>query len=392
MLVIVLVGLVPSVAQAAPSALDGLPPGWVAEIVPLPPGSRITSPPNHSLAIDDAGYPHFSYTEVNPNHDNWCLAYAYKDEAGWHTELVDCIDGDKNGSHASSLALDRNGIPHISYLDIDKGDLRYTYKQAGEWTRLVLDDGGSYRVGWSSSLVLDKHDNPHISYIELHNSGRFRLKYIYRDTSRQWWGTRVPDVEVWYGTSLCLAEDDSPYIGYQSPYGDYVGYVTKSTSWKKHPVGIGKGVSLAVTRHGDYDFSDLHMAYMVPGEGHFDGTLEYWFNLGGAETVDANAGGASYGAMLATDNEKRPHIVYSSIMGPGYWDYGLKYAYHNSSEWVIQQWSLTSARSPGPSLAMDAQGRPHIIYSDGGVLMYAYRQSALDRNVYLPCVARGSAR
>ena len=319
--------------------------------------------------------------------------HQIKNTARLFSELVDHIDSDGiTGSHASSLALDQNGNPNISYLDIVNGDLRFAFKQAGEWTRLVLDDGGSYRVGWSSSLVLDEHDNPHISYIELHNSGRFRLKYIYRDTSRQWWGTRVPDVEVWYGTSLCLGENGLLYIGYQSAYGDYVGYMTKSTGWSKHPVGTGKGVSLAVTRHGDYDFNDVHMAYMVPGEGHYDGTLAYWFNLSGAENVDANAGGATFHAMLATDTEKRPHIVYSPIVGPGYWDYGLKYAYHNGSEWIIQQWDLTSGQSPEPSLAMDAQGRPHIVYTDGDTLVYAYRQSALDQNVYLPYVAQGPAQ
>jgi len=62
-----------------------------------------------SLALDADGYPHISYHDAYPNYD---LKYAYQEASGWHIETV---DSEGHVGEYTCLALDGNGNPHISY-------------------------------------------------------------------------------------------------------------------------------------------------------------------------------------------------------------------------------------------------------------------------------------
>ena len=71
-----------------------------------------------SLALDGDGYPHISYYDWGNND----LKYAYQDAFGWHIETVDSEGG---VGRYSSLALDGDGYPHIGYFDETNDDLKY---------------------------------------------------------------------------------------------------------------------------------------------------------------------------------------------------------------------------------------------------------------------------
>jgi hypothetical protein len=60
-----------------------------------------------------------SYLDYN----DYDIRFAYCDGGDWSTFLVDGIDTDI--SSGTSIALDNNGIPHISYYDQTNGDLKY---------------------------------------------------------------------------------------------------------------------------------------------------------------------------------------------------------------------------------------------------------------------------
>jgi hypothetical protein len=73
----------------------------------------------------------------------------------------------------TSIALDSNSYPHISYLY--SNNLTYVYKDATGWYSQTVDSS-SNSVGAYTSLVLDSSDYPHICY--LGNNGN--LKYAQR--------------------------------------------------------------------------------------------------------------------------------------------------------------------------------------------------------------------
>ena len=101
-----------------------------------------------SISLDGNGYPHISY--------NGSLKYAYRDDVGWYIqEFGDCCS-----TGGSSIALDGDGYPHISYPTFgDFEGLKYTYKDTAGWhIRLVVSEIGDSS---STSLVLDKDEFPH---------------------------------------------------------------------------------------------------------------------------------------------------------------------------------------------------------------------------------------
>jgi hypothetical protein len=72
----------------------------------------------------------------------------------------------------TSLALDAQGNPRISYRNEADGDLNYASKNGAIWTTETLDASGD--VGQYTSLALDAQGNPRISYYDTTN---LDLKY-----------------------------------------------------------------------------------------------------------------------------------------------------------------------------------------------------------------------
>lgn len=107
-----------------------------------------------SLALDADDYPHISY--YDSTYDD--LKYAHFDGTDWHIETVD------SGwvGRFSSLALDPDGHPHISYWDQDNADLLYAFFDGTSWHVETVDTAGE--VGLYTSLALDTAGQPHISY------------------------------------------------------------------------------------------------------------------------------------------------------------------------------------------------------------------------------------
>ncbi len=74
------------------------------------------------------------------------------------------------------------------------------------------------------------------------------------------------------------------------------------------------------------------------------------------ETVDSIGGEAS----LAVDAQGRPHIAYA----PGFPHSDLRYAYYDGSSWITETVADVGLMGGYPSLALDSAGRPHISYYD----------------------------
>ena len=90
--------------------------------------------------MDSSQNPHISYASSGGN-----LKYASLQGSTWTTEVVD--DSTSYVGQYSSLALDTNGYPHISYYDGDTSDLKYAYYDGSNWHVEVVDNGGQTGLG-----------------------------------------------------------------------------------------------------------------------------------------------------------------------------------------------------------------------------------------------------
>jgi hypothetical protein len=166
-----------------------------------------------SLALDSAGHPHISYVEVEWGVGN--LRYASWDGSQWVLETVDGsghVGGSNNatGMARTSLKLDTDGNPHISYYDATDGDPKYAYKVNNDWHIETVSDSADV-MGQSNSLVLDSNGNPHISFC---NATKKSLMYA-RQTGAGW-EVQTVDTDGDVGTWAILALDrgDNPHISY----------------------------------------------------------------------------------------------------------------------------------------------------------------------------------
>jgi len=155
-----------------------------------------------SVKVDSVGRIHISYIDSV----NGFLKYAIKENDLWKIEVA---DDEGSVSNFTSLALDKEGNPYISYT-VDKRpnkpDLWLAKKVGGEWKVELVDTAAI--VGQFSSIVVDPHSNIYISY-----SAGSKLK-LAKNIQGVWDFELVDhDGTVQY-TSLSIDTDGMPHIAY----------------------------------------------------------------------------------------------------------------------------------------------------------------------------------
>ena len=141
-----------------------------------------------SIAVDSNDRPHISYVDVHRymNGSNYDLRYAtWNGSVGIHGQKVFNIQTVDNSGRVgvySSIAIDSNNNPHISYYDDANRNLKYATWNGSVWSIQTVDSTGN--VGMYCSIALDSSNNPHISYYDTTNRNlkyadveRFNLEY-----------------------------------------------------------------------------------------------------------------------------------------------------------------------------------------------------------------------
>jgi hypothetical protein len=326
---------------------------------------------SNSLALDAEGHPHISYVDWT----NKALKYAYYDGSNWIVETINGAGYIRGGD--TSLALDGQGRPHISYCTTEYGEgycleLRYAYYDGSAWVTETVD-GGNIGDGESSSLALDAEDRPHISY---HAGGG--LRYAYHDGTAWITETLESGHTVGGATSLVLDAAGRPRISYfqmgisgqlRYAYRDEQGWHVEHVYTTGHDA---RGNSLALDSAGRPRIS-------FQKAGPLFGGLSYAYLDGQAWHIeDLDGDVSSYtGAdcSLKLDAADRPHISYY-FLGSGYEPgFDLRYAHYDGTAWITETVDAGGDVGSYTSLALDSSGRPHISYYDAthGDLRYAYR-------------------
>ena len=308
-----------------------------------------------SLALDAQGNPCISYDEEsNPSRQK----FAKHTAAGWSIEFADTLT---NSEGVSSLRLDALGNPRIAYGSFTGQKLRYASKSGSTWTREIVDDGQS------PSLALTSLGEPRVAYTAFPG-----LKYASKSGSV--WTTELVDGSFVDGfTSIALDTLGTPYISYH--LGNFAGadlrFATKSSGpWTIETVDsdgdVGATSSIALDSQGtphiaytDWTNGDLKYATRTP----FGWVLE---------RVDA-LGFVGNRQSLAFDAQGIPHIAYEAGGSE------LRYASKVNGVWVLEKIDgAPNAWLIGPSLAMDAQGLPHLCYGDGIARTLRYGSEAVE--------------
>jgi hypothetical protein len=290
-----------------------------------------------SIAVDKNGHPHISYVAQGQ------LKYAFYNDMGLRVQTVE--SGNAWVSN-TSITVDSNGQPHIAY---QLGyDMKYAHWDGSSWVIEVIDDGGV--VGRYSSVALDMDNRAHIGYV-----GDGRIKYS------KWDGADwvIQNIDVGYGyISLALNSNGYPHISYAK--NDMVMHAFwQGTSWVTSTIDGGSNgfTSLAL------DSNDrVHVAY-----GSYD-YLKYAYTSESStawisQTVDVGVNGITR-IYMRLDAENHPHIVYTrqtSCLDPyGYSTNCLAYAYWDGMKWITQ--TLYSGDFFGTTLAIDSNNKPHVGY------------------------------
>lgn len=174
-----------------------------------------------SLALDSNGARHVSYQSGGT------LRYAVYTSTMWVTQTVDLkATGGFDAGLYSSIAMDGSDNPEISYAQYDTNlslpfpiHLKFAHRQAGIWQFAQPDTTNG--AGFFSSLKLDSQDDPYISYFD---SGLQSLKNAHWDGVS--WSDMVVDSPVTLDgyTSLAIGADDLPQIAYCDDRSETVKY------------------------------------------------------------------------------------------------------------------------------------------------------------------------
>jgi hypothetical protein len=359
--------------------------GWHIQTVDIKEdGSDVNVGVFTSLDLDEEGFPHITYatdpiayatTSINDLVDIYNLKYAYQDDSGWHIQTV---DSEGSAGRPNSMVLDKNGFPHISYMDQKDNTLKYAFQDQNGWNIQVV--AGGFHIG-SISLVLDLEGHPHVCYsLSSYKSGT--LYYGYMDVDG-WHIQAVDSGDVGYGPSLILDRDGFAHISYGADYAETLRYAFQDGGgWhiqtvlsETMDVGGGWKTSLALDENGN-----AHIIYL-DRKGELMIGEDYLYNLNYAirevdgwyiHTVDRE-GDVGFKASIALDENGYPHISYQYAYESDYYD--LRYAFKDDIGWHTETVDNDGQVGLHTSIGLDSDGHPHISYFDeiNSDLKYAYK-------------------
>jgi hypothetical protein len=325
-----------------------------------------------SLAINSQGYPSISF--FDDRYDR--LDYAYKDQSGWNIEPVGYDPLTYSGSIRAirpSLVMNNQDFPCISCYDEWGDTIKYAYKDSSGWH--IEQVAGVQDQDGQTSLALDSTGTPHISYYD----ANCHLSIAHRQPSGTW-VLEVVDGSAYVGqfNSLAIDSNNDLHVAYYDATNHLLKYMgTKDGVWESRivdtvgTVGIYRSLGCSLSlNHADY-----------PSISYYDSSTGYVklaysvVNLLGWNFATENVANykAEYGTSLALNSVGTPCIAFADSI-----TYRLKYSYTDISGWHTETVSTADVHfNDCPSLAIDNYDNPCISYFDYPNISDEYPQNYL---------------
>ncbi|MFQ6107313.1 MAG: CARDB domain-containing protein [Thermoplasmata archaeon] len=293
----------------------------------------------------------------------------------WATIRVD--DSEPNGWD-SSIAMDSNNLPHISYYGgkDGMGALKYAHYDGTLWN-ITYVDTGSPMMGVDTSLALDSTDRPHIAYFDKSNGD---LKYARLDGVVWVNETVESEGDVGYNPSLDMDSLDRPHIAYNNATSMTLRYAHwNGTSWVRETIDFTGDVGYP-QQFLELDSSDRpHVVYHASAVSP-NSSLRYahWNGSSWAiESVPIEEGyghGAEQSMSMALDSSDRPHISYVRHIGMVTTE--VRHIFWNGTEWIDELVTFFTYTDSVNSLELDSRDRPHIAFVYDEYLFYTYKDNS----------------
>jgi hypothetical protein len=173
--------------------------------------------------VDAAGNPHLSYSSQAGGE----LRYATLDSDKWNISIIDSrnlSEGAFNRGLGSSIILDRDGHPEISYYN--DAILKFARKIDGRWKTEIVDhvSGSSGWSGYKSTLLLDSHGIPYICYedagavkLATLNGNKWQIQLITAGGTQSRWPSMAMGSDDTFYIVFRDAEDDSLKMAFSNP-------------------------------------------------------------------------------------------------------------------------------------------------------------------------------
>ncbi len=276
-----------------------------------------------SLALASDDTPHVSFYDA----DNNRLMYAVKESGTWNVSVID--DSTSDLGQYSSIALDSADVPHISYYDDDDDDLKYATNKSGSWVCAIVDGcdealvsllginliSKNVNAGQYSSIAIDSQDCPRISYYaEEDESIRVAVYSTGEEstlTEAGWTAEAVETGDVGQHSALALDAQDGMHIS----YNDY------TAGSLKYAVQEGDATLVEISSiEAEAGFRQVVLRWETASEIHSAG-FNVYRSAGGGDYEQVNdgliaaSGSATQGASYAiTDSGLRNGITCSYIL------------------------------------------------------------------------------
>ncbi len=163
----------------------------------------------NAIAIDARDHIHLAYANVSS--DIAGMRYAFWDGKSWSTEIVDGPEQNHGGyvGHSACIALDKDGNPHISYVNQSTPSVKYAVRKNGRWDIQTVDTVLNVGYPDRNSIAVDDEGRPYIGY---YDAARGILKVAHQEGQK--WLTETVDTNASGFTSSMQIDQGWLWISY----------------------------------------------------------------------------------------------------------------------------------------------------------------------------------